>query len=131
MSLLSLLFNRAIKIAPVYPIRDNNEPIVPVGDMDTDTDCSTEYDDTEVRTFDPDLEPGDYYLQKIRRNMGHTEDLEDKDLEDKDLEDEYLEEKRSEEIINIEDVEPDVHVNRLYYIYNERFANIRFIDSLV
>lgn len=121
MSLLSLLFNRAIKIAPVHPIQDNsNEPIMHVGDMDTDTGsvCS---DDTELylehhsldlnpHSLEPDLEPGDYYLHKIRRNMGHVED---------------------EEIINIEDVEPDIDVNRLYYIYNERFADLKFIDSLV
>jgi hypothetical protein len=124
MSLLGLLFNRSIKISPVYPIYDNDDTTEPVNlhtdtDTDTDTVCSTEYDVADTlelnsRSFDPDLEPGDYYLQKIRRNMEVEEEKCDDD-----------------EIINIDDVEPDIPVERLYYIYNQRFANIRFIDSLV
>jgi hypothetical protein len=109
MSLFNILFNRAIKIAPVYPIYDNNEPILPEDDSDTDTDCSTEYADS--LELDPDLEPGDYYLQKIWRNM---EDICDED-------------DKSDDIINVDDflIDRDIELG-IHYIYNEQI-----VDSLV
>lgn len=101
MSLFNILFNRAIKIAPVYPIYDNNEPILPEDD-DSDTDCSTEYADS--LELDPDLEPGDYYLQKIRRNMEDNRD----------------EDEKSDDIINVDDIlmNRDIELG-INYIYND------------
>ncbi len=101
MSLFNILFNRAIKIAPVYPIYDNNEPILPE-EEDTDTDCSTEYADS--LELDPDLEPGDYYLQKIWRNMEDNRD----------------EDEKSDDIINVDDIlmNRDIELG-INYIYND------------
>jgi hypothetical protein len=101
MSLFNILFNRAIKIAPVYPIYDNNEPILPE-EEDTDTDCSTEYADS--LELDPDLEPGDYYLQKIWRNMEDNRD----------------EDEKSDDIINVDDLlmNRDIELG-INYIYND------------
>jgi hypothetical protein len=100
MSLFNILFNRAIKIAPVYPIYDNEQE-----EEDEDesvTDCSTEYADS--LELDPDLEPGDYYLQKIRRNM---EDIRDED-------------EKSDDIINVDDLlmNRDIELG-FHYIYND------------
>ena len=78
MSLFNLLFK---KPAQIYPITTRRQSIANADTDSTETKIEiSEYSDFSDLYSEPDLEPGDYYLKKIKHNMDDAIDI-DIDIE--------------------------------------------------